>query len=522
MSKRILVFCPALLIAFGCGGGEIGGVAPRAEVGARDAGARDGGQEDAGAGARDGGREGTDAARDAGARDGGLEDAAARDASARDADAARDAETPPPCPAKLPLPITPCAVGYGVETPAGSGRHTSPPQTQIIEVSSLAAGGPGTLRACVETAGPRTCVFSISGVIELTSDLSIREGLLTIAGQAAPFPGISIHGAGIRVRANDVLIQHLRVRVGDRFPGPMVNDRDALGILNSSDPPERVVIDHCSFAFSSDEAISVWYDAGDISILNSIIGYPLHDSIHVDEGVTDDTTDKHGYGPLFGEWEGRVAMIGNLLAHHFRRNPRSLIRELVFVNNVVYDYGALGTQILSTRQDTISTIVGNDYLRGPETRVRRPIKVSNRLGSSVFIDANRSEGVVPPDPLSLVELDAPSRVSATPQTSLLADALPASEAALAARRHAGAWASARDSIDAAIVSNYETGGGGMINCVEPDGTDRCDANAGGWPRPVSRTQVLAIPMRPHEDDDQDGYTNLEEWLHARAALASGP
>jgi hypothetical protein len=41
----------------------------------------------------------------------------------------------------------------------------------------------------------------------------------------------------------------------------------------------------------------------------------------------------------------------------------------------------------------------------------------------------------------------------------------------------------------------------------------CSRNAGGWPVLSENTRPLTTPDRPHEDDDNDGYTNLEEWLH---------
>jgi len=59
--------------------------------------------------------------------------------------------------------------------------------------------------------------------------------------------------------------------------------------------------------------------------------------------------------------------------------------------------------------------------------------------------------------------------------------------------------------------------GTAINCVEDDGSERCSANAGGWPADSQARITLSIPANPNGDDDRDGYTNLEEWLHAFAA-----
>ena len=49
-----------------------------------------------------------------------------------------------------PLPIIPGAAGFGMETPAGSGRHLSVPKTRVIRVTNLNPKGPGSLRAALE------------------------------------------------------------------------------------------------------------------------------------------------------------------------------------------------------------------------------------------------------------------------------------------------------------------------------------------------------------------------------------
>ncbi len=462
---------------------------------------------------------------------GGLDFVADQDAdtSARsDAHAARDGSTAddaavalvPSCPTtNQPLPILPCGDGYGMETVAGSGRHLDPPQASIMQVTNLNASGPGSLRSCMEGSGPRTCVFAVSGVIELTDDLQIREPYITVAGQTAPPPGVSIHGAGIRIRASDVLVQHLRIRVGDRPGGPPTNDRDAIAIVNSSDPPERIVIDHCSLAFSSDEMLSVWFDAGDITIVDSIMGYPLHDSIHVDEGAT--TTDPHGYGPLFGEWGARVYLARSLLAHMFRRNPRSLTKELVFANNVVLNWGALGLQMLSQNQTTSNTVVGNAFLPGADTLDRKPILVTPVSGSKVFLEDNSLDGSAPSEAWDLAEVGTDGTRVDTPPTSLVPETVSVERVPQQLEQSVGAWPGYRDAVDAALAEQVAAGGGQIINCVEPDGSARCMKNAGGWPTLRESRRDVAVPPNPFGDDSGDGYTNLENWMHVQSAMAAG-
>lgn len=105
------------------------------------------------------------------------------------------------------------ASGFGVDTPAGRGGT-------VYRVTNLNESGRGSLGACVAARGPRVCIFEVSGTIRLTKDLVVRNDRITIAGQAAPSPGILLRGAALNITASGVLVQHLRVRVGDDRSGP--------------------------------------------------------------------------------------------------------------------------------------------------------------------------------------------------------------------------------------------------------------------------------------------------------------
>ncbi len=429
--------------------------------------------------------------------------------------------TVPRCRSEGPLPILPCGEGYGIETVAGSGRHLDPPMTEVIEVSNLDASGSGSLRACAEATGPRTCVFSVSGVIDLTSNLEITDPYLTIAGQTAPAPGVSIHGAGIRVETDDVLISHLRIRVGDRQNGPPVHNRDAISVGNQDDPPERIVIDHCSLALSSDEVFTVWYEAGDVTVLDSIMGWPLHDSIHVDEGASGPAP--HGYGQLLGQWGARVMLARNFMVHQYGRNPLSRTRELVFVNNVIHNFGN-NTSVLRGEDDaTFNTFINDVYRTGVDSNISRPPIVADMPnGSLLYVEGLTYEGETPADSWDLVELRGPANAFAdAPATALVPEALPPEGLVEQLEPGIGAWPTHRDAIDVALVSHAVEGGGRIINCVEDDGSARCSANAGGWPVILENVHTLAVPANPFEDDNGDGYTNLENWLHEQAAAAEG-
>ena len=102
----------------------------------------------------------------------------------------------------------PAPMGWAAETKGGTGG-------QVILVTNLDAKGPGSFRAALEAKGPRIVVFEVGGVIDLGAEtLKVAEPYITIAGQTAPSPGITLIRGGIDITAHDVIVQHIRVRPG--------------------------------------------------------------------------------------------------------------------------------------------------------------------------------------------------------------------------------------------------------------------------------------------------------------------
>jgi pectate lyase len=426
------------------------------------------------------------------------------------------------------VPVVPGAAGYGMETPAGRGGA-------VYRVTNLNASGAGSLKACIDASGARTCIFDVSGAITLTSDMTIRNGNLTIAGQTAPSPGIMIRGAAFKVHGSNVLIQHLRFRVGDDATGPDPGNRDALKIEGATDRVvQNVVVDHCSFSWSIDEIASVWGPHDNITFSNNIFAEPLHESIH----PTDDGTalEKHGFGVLLGSSEtgGRVTMTGNLFAHIVERNPLARSRELVFVNNLVYDRANVDVDVQSEGgRVTKSTLVGNHFKKGPSfARETKPIYARTNTtytlyaGAKVYLENNLA-----PDTGStlaqILQLTGGDVIS-----GLVTTQKPVWNSGLVVRdtanngvydnvlKSAGARPGDRDNVDKRVVNDVKNRTGGVINCVAANGTTRCSLNGGGWPSYARNTRALSLPAN-HATITSSGYSNLELWLHQLDAQLAG-
>jgi hypothetical protein len=424
-------------------------------------------------------------------------------------------------------PVIPGGAGYGMDTVAGRGGT-------VYKVTNLNASGSGSLKACIDGTAPRVCVFEVSGYIRLSSDMIIRNSKITIAGQTAPSPGITIRGAALRVQASDVLIQHLRFRVGDDPNGPDPENRDSLKIEGSSTKPvKNIVIDHCTFSWAIDELVSVWGPHDNITFSNNIFSEPLHDSIHPQKDGTG--TEPHGYGLLIGSVSsgGRVSLIGNLFAHIYERNPLSRAKELVFVNNLVYNRGTRDLDLQSEQSRVTKSVVeGNVFVRGPSyVNDSRPIYVRTSgsyreySGAKVYVRDNRGPGGTSTS--ATVVLTGGDIIS-----GLMTASRPVWNTGLTARstadnavynrvlQYAGARPASRDNTDKRIVDSVKNRNGYIINCVSSNGSTRCQKNARGWSTLAQNTRRLTLPSNP-SSVASNGYTNLENWLHSMDETAQG-
>lgn len=411
---------------------------------------------------------------------------------------------------------------------------------RVYTVTQLGDAGPGSLREAVESPGPRTVVFAVGGTITLRSLLRVEHGRLTIAGQTAPGDGITLRGHPFEIAADDVVVRYLRSRLGDETGV----DGDAIGIIAG----RRIVLDHVSASWSTDEALSVSarFDTpqrsfDEITVQWSLIAEALNRSAVK-------APQPHGFGTLLRAARGaRVSFHHNLWAHHEDRMPRpgNWHRPAVdplggffdFRNNVFYDWGRERAGYNLDR-DTRSTynFVANAYLAGPSSRGRFAFEESSSEARAWF-EGNSMDGAVPADPWTLVRAHALHLPQGLPPGYRLpapAELGPVrtDSAAVALQRvlaEAGA-SRVRDAVDARIVEQVRQRRGRIIDSQR---------EVGGWPalrggtapRDSDGDGMSDDWERRHGLDPQDArdgarlrpgtpYTELEHALAASAALAT--
>jgi len=275
--------------------------------------------------------------------------------------------------AEPPVPAFPGAQGWAAHTPGGRGGR-------IIRVTTLASEGPGSFLEAVNAKGPRIVVFEVGGVIDLDlKTVKIREPFLTIAGQTAPQPGITLIRGGIDIATHDVVVRHLRVRPGEAGqPKRSGVDFDAISTVGAHD----VIVDHCSLTWATDENLSASgprFGGDDVAQWREKTSHRITFSHNlIAEGLAHATHGKgeHSKGSLIHDNARDILIVGNLYAHNNERNPmfKGGSQGLV-VNNLIYNPGqrAVHYNLVAAEwdghayEDGRLALVGNVMRGGPNT-----------------------------------------------------------------------------------------------------------------------------------------------------------
>lgn len=386
-------------------------------------------------------------------------------------------------PAAENLLAFPGAQGAAAQTPGGRGGR-------IIRVTTLNAQGPGSLLEALETKGPRIVVFEVGGVIDMARhEIKLKEPFLTIAGQTAPKPGITLIRTGIDVLTHDVIMQHIRVRTGSAGAEPRKGwEPDAFSAVGAY----NIIVDHCSMTWAVDENLSAsgprfsgktveeWRNSTShrITFSNNLIAEGLAHSTH--------SKGEHSKGSLIHDNASDILIIGNLYAHNYERNPlfKGGARGTV-INNLIYNPGprAVHYNLIAEEwrgqpfQTGQLTLIGNVLRGGPSTPPHLPLFMLGGSGDVEYFEADNI--AVDWTGKDLPKLGRYSNSAAKiipigkPTLPQGVTPMPAAEVQDAVIRNAGARPWDRDAIDARIVADTIEGRGAIIDSEE---------QVGGYPK----------------------------------------
>jgi hypothetical protein len=349
----------------------------------------------------------------------------------------------------------PGAEGYGADSVGGRGGQT-------YVVRSLcdyhpAQGGRSaqcpdyedTLRWAVEQSHPRTVVFDVGGNIVLKHPLYIQAWAsnLTIAGQTAPSPGVTLSPSPdddgmslIEIQsAHDVVIRHIRLRAGASL-GKWENHAIFVNAFGGPQP-YNIIFDHVSASWATDDLVG-FQDVTDATVQWSILSESLFlDAAQVAQldadlcaaqmagnpnvtGCYDEGTDQCipcsriggvGKGMLIdynpnvaNPYTGRISVHHNLFAHHFLRTPQAaagavstapdLPYPLEIVNNVIHDVarhavmimdGACGPDLDEICDPALSCVCAASSGTGGTSTLWRKHRV-NLVGNTFSLSAETS------------------------------------------------------------------------------------------------------------------------------------
>ncbi|MBW2528445.1 MAG: pectate lyase [Deltaproteobacteria bacterium] len=332
------------------------------------------------------------------------------------------------------------------------------------------------LDEALDTPGPRVIVFEVGGVIDLGGgSLRIDEPDVTIAGQTAPSPGITLIRGTLSIRTHDVVVQHIRVRPGDEDP-PQDWEPDGISLNAAYD----VIVDHCSVSWAVDENLSASGPRHDganpdewrqntshrVTFIRNLVAEALSNSIH--------SKGEHSKGSLIHDNATDIFIYGNLYASNVDRNPlfKGGVRGAI-VNNFITNPGSKAASygLVASEWDGFSfeigqmSIVGNVFHHGPDTTSDAPLLRIGGAGQvEVFLDDNVAEDTSG----SAVDMVRDSNSLMIPMSTAPTwppgfVAQPSSSVLTAIQADVGARPWDRDAIDTRIVEEAFAGTGSHID-----------------------------------------------------------
>lgn len=225
----------------------------------------------------------------------------------------------------------PGAEGFGRFASGGRGGS-------IYHVTNLNDAGPGSFRDAVSQP-KRTIVFDVSGVIKIAGKIKAAANI-TVAGQTAPAPGITVYGNSISLGGNSI-VRHMRFRGSINMP------RGGCTVI--ADSLDKLMLDHVSIEWGRWDNLHIKHSTN-VTLQYCLIAESL---------------DPQCFGALIERPEF-VTIHHCLWADNQSRNPKAKAK-IEYANNIVYNWGTSGFVGGHSAEHHYQDIVNNYFIAGPNS-----------------------------------------------------------------------------------------------------------------------------------------------------------
>lgn len=378
---------------------------------------------------------------------------------------------------------------------------------QVIHVTTLADSGPGSLREATRVKGPRIIVFDVGGIIRLDSDLKISVPDVTIAGQTAPAPGVTLAGGTLLLRADNLILQHIAVRPGPG-PTPKINgNRDSITVGGGTHPLHDIRVENVSVSWSVDENTDVAGGTRAVTIRNSLIAEALNHAGH--------PKGHHSMGLLINKDNQGIAVTGNLFVSNMFRNPVIARGSSAFVGyNHIVNPGRNAIHFYDVGAPTPlrATIIGNVVQAGSDTAmnvtaVQIPDDMTQTVpDAQIYLKDNQA-------PAGALTNRGDFKLASAPPVALAEPAATPDDVRAYTLRYAGSRPGQRDAQDRRILD-------GVVN-----GTSRIidnPADVGGLADTPEVKAAANVPDGAFSPSRITGLLRIEAWLCERHLEVGGP
>ncbi len=266
----------------------------------------------------------------------------------------------------------------------------------VIPVTNLNDSGTGSLRACMQATGARTCVFQVSGVITLSSPIYLgsANSYLTVAGQTAPGGGIAIAGGSgtsagtiglptssggannmiVVDGAHDVTMRFVRLWRG--YNQYAISSSMECGVNVTVYQGHNLILDHVTAVWGMDKSISLWPnstgDVTNVTLSYSIVGEGVGSPSCFDTGILTGSDSQSAADTMTD-----IDLHHNYVANANHRFPLFKSKSGRIVNNVFFNWLSWASGVGGGAS---ADFVGNYWFQGPAFQygasIPRPLTIN--------------------------------------------------------------------------------------------------------------------------------------------------